>query len=64
MHVADARNYRVVMLDEQGRYVTDYTLSHRQGGPYAPMQVAVSPDGQRVYATDLANNRVLVLNVK
>lgn len=64
IHVADARNYRVVMLDEHGRFVTDYTLAHRRGGPFAPMQVAVSPDGRRVYATDLANDRVLVLTVK
>lgn len=64
IHVADARNYRVVMLDEKGRFVTDYTLSHRRGGPFSPMQVAVSPDGRRVYATDLANDRVIALSVK
>ncbi|MES1944488.1 NHL repeat containing protein [Salinisphaera sp. PC39] len=63
-HVADARNYRVVMLDERGRFVTDYTLAHRRGGPFAPMQLAVSPDGQRVYATDLANDRVIILSVR
>ncbi|MBA3562571.1 MAG: 6-bladed beta-propeller [Gammaproteobacteria bacterium] len=64
MHVADARNYRVAMLDEQGRFVTDYTLSHRRGGPYAPMQVAVSADGATLYATDIANNRVLILAIE
>lgn len=63
VHVADARNYRIAMLDERGRFVTDYVLSHRRGGPYAPMQVAVSNDGRRVYATDLANDRVVVLSV-
>lgn len=63
IHVADARNYRLVMLDERGRFVTDYTLSHRHGGPFSPMQVAASPDGRRIYATDLANDRVTVLTV-
>jgi DNA-binding beta-propeller fold protein YncE len=63
IHVADSRNYRVVMLDARGRFITDYTLSHRRGGPFAPMQVAAAPDGRRVYATDLANDRVLVLAV-
>lgn len=63
IHVADARNYRVVMLDEGGRFVTDYVLSHRRGGPFSPMQVAVSPDGRQLYATDLANDRVVVLTV-
>ena len=64
IHVADARNYRVAMLDEHGRFVSEYTLSHRRGGPYSPMQVAVSPDGKTVYATDLANDRVVVLGVE
>ena len=63
IHVADARNYRVVMLDEGGRFVTDYVLSHRRGGPFSPMQVAASPDGRQLYATDLANDRVVVLTV-
>lgn len=63
IHVADARNYRLAMLDARGDFVTDYTLAHRRGGPYAPMQVAVSPDGQTLYATDIANDRVVVLTV-
>jgi DNA-binding beta-propeller fold protein YncE len=63
IHVADARNYRVAMLDAGGRFVTDYVLSHRRSGPFSPMQVAASPDGRQVYATDLANDRVVVLSV-
>ncbi|CAN5147126.1 hypothetical protein BH24PSE2_BH24PSE2_06760 [soil metagenome] len=64
VHVADARNYRVSMLDARGGFVTDYTLSHRRSGPYSPMQVAVSPDGTTLYATDIANDRVIVLTVE
>lgn len=64
LHVADSRNYRVVMLDRRGQFVTDYTLAHRRGGPYAPLQVAVSPDGETVYATDLPHHRVVVLGIE
>ena len=64
VHVADSANYRVVMLDREGRFVTDFKIEDRKGAFNTPVALAVSPDGRRVYATDIANDRVVVLEVR
>ena len=62
IHVADSGNHRVVMLDADGAFITEWLL--RDADPYySPTMVAVSPDGERVYATDTAGDRIIVLNV-
>ncbi len=63
IHVADAKDRRVVMLDEHGNFVSELHIPDSAGKAQTPIQVAVSPDGRTVYATDIANNRVLVLAV-
>jgi len=63
IHVADSANNRVVMLDAQGRYVTDWQVPDPGNGYHTPNMVAAGPDGRRVYVTDIANNRVLVLKL-
>ena len=64
IHVADSGNGRVVMLDEEGGFVTDWTIREEGNGYHAPVAVATSPDGRRVYLTDIANQRVIVLEVE
>ncbi|GEM_PF-3220387 len=63
VHVADSGNHRLVMLSEKGEYLADWTIPDAHPSVYSPEKVAVSPDGSTVYATDLAANRILVLNV-
>jgi len=64
IHVADSGNHRVVMLSPEGEYVAEWRLpDDANRNVYSPEHVAVSTDGTTVYATDLANNRVLVLAV-
>ncbi|MBI3492541.1 MAG: NHL repeat-containing protein [Acidobacteria bacterium] len=64
IHVADSANHRVVMLSARGAYVADWRIPDANPDIYSPEHVAISPDGSTVYATDLAANRVLVLNVR
>jgi tripartite motif-containing protein 71 len=61
IHVADSGNHRVVMLSANGEYLTEWRIPNPDPNIFSPEQVAASPDGVTVYATDLANNRVLVL---
>lgn len=63
IHVADSGNHRVVMLSEEGEYISQWAIPNPNPNVFSPEQVAVSPDGMTVYATDLAANRVLVLVV-
>jgi len=63
VHVADSGNHRIVMLTAEGRYVTDWVLPDANPDVFSPEQIAVSPDGGTIYATDLASNRILVLRV-
>ena len=63
IHVADSGNGRVVMLDPEGGFVTDWTIREEGNGYHTPVAVATSPDGRRVYLTDIANQRVIVLGV-
>jgi DNA-binding beta-propeller fold protein YncE len=63
IHVADSANRRVVMLDADGAFVTEWPLPE-PGAHYHPTMLAVAPDGKRLYATDVAKNRVLVLEVQ
>lgn len=63
IHVADSGNHRLVMLDVDGQFVAEWTLPDLTE-QYSPAMVAVSPDGSRAYATDIAHNRVIVLEVQ
>lgn len=63
IHVADSGNRRLVMLDAHGRFVNEWALRD-PSDQYSPSMVAVSPDGSRIYATDIANDRVIVLEVR
>jgi len=56
IHVADNGNHRIVLLSPDHSFVTKRILS--------PTNVAVSPDGKTVYATDFSRNRVIVLSVR
>ena len=62
--VADSGNHRVVMLSPAGEYLAHWQIPNASSGVFSPEHIAVSPDGSTVYATDLAGNRVLVLNAK
>jgi copper ion binding protein len=64
IHVADSANHRVVMLDPEGGYLAEWRIPDANPKIYSPEQVAVSPDGATVYATDLAGNRLIVLAVR
>lgn len=64
IHVADSANHRIVMLSARGAYLTDWRIPDANPDIYSPEHIAISPDGSTVYATDLAANRVLVLNVR
>ncbi len=64
VHVADSANRRIVMLSARGVYVADWRIPDANPDIYSPEHIAISPDGSTVYATDLAANRVLVLNVR
>jgi DNA-binding beta-propeller fold protein YncE len=63
VHVADSGNHRVVMLTGKGEYVSEWKIPDAAPDIYSPEKIAVAPDGRTVYATDLAANRILVLNV-
>lgn len=63
IHVADSANHRLVTLSPEGAYVADWRIPRADADIYSPEHIAVSPDGSIVYATDLANNQVLVLTV-
>ena len=62
--MADSGNGRVMMLDKDGAFVTDWAIREEGNGYHTPVAVATSPDGQKVYLTDIANQRVIVLGVK
>lgn len=64
IHVADSGNHRIVMLSPTGEYLAHWQIPDADSNVFSPEQVAASPDGSTVYATDLAKNRVLVLTVK
>ena len=63
VHVADSANRRVVMLDDDGAFVTEWAIAEEGSGYHTPVSVASSPGGDRVYVTDIANARVIVLGV-
>ncbi len=63
LHVADSGNHRVVMLTTGGERITDWIIAGANPNIFSPEHIAVSPDGNSVYATDLQANRVLVLKV-
>ena len=64
IHVADSANSRVVMLDSNGAFVTDWTIEEKGSGYHTPVTVATSPDGKRLYVTDIANQRIIVLGIE
>lgn len=63
IHVADSANHRVVMLDRDGAFISEWSIPE-PSAQYGPTMIAASPDGNRVYATDTAANRIIVLKVK
>ena len=63
VHVADSGNHRVVMLSANGEYQAEWGIPDPDPNIFSPEQIAASPDGSTVYATDLAGGRVLVLTV-
>jgi len=67
MAVADSGNGRVLLLDGEGRVVDAWTLPNAgedgDGGWHSPIGVAAAPDGRRLYLTDFAGDRVIVLRV-
>jgi len=63
IHVADSANHRVVLLSKQGEYVAEWTMPDADPAIHSPGKVAVSPDGSRVYATDFAANRIIILRL-
>ncbi len=63
IHVADSGNHRVVLLSKEGEYVAEWKIPDADPGIYSPEKVALSPDGHRVYATDYAGNRIIVLRL-
>jgi DNA-binding beta-propeller fold protein YncE len=64
IHVADSGNHRIVMLSAKGEYMADWSIPDSNPKVFSPEQVAVSRDGETVYATDLSANRVLILVVE
>jgi DNA-binding beta-propeller fold protein YncE len=52
------------MLSSAGEYLAHWQIPNASSDVFSPEHIAVSPDGSTVYATDLAGNRVLVLNAK
>lgn len=64
VHVADSGNHRVVMLSGKGEYLTHWNILDPNPNIFSPEQIAVSPDGTTVYATDLSANRILILKVR
>ncbi len=63
IHVADSANHRVVMLSANGKFVTDWELPNPSPKVFSPEQVAISPGGSTVYATDFGGNRVIVVGI-
>lgn len=63
-HVADSGNHRVVMLTPHGEYLTEWVIPDANPNVYSPEHLALSPEGDTLYATDLAGNRILILKVK
>jgi streptogramin lyase len=64
VHVADSANHRIVMLSAGGKFLAEWKIPNPNTRIYSPEQIAVSPDGETVYVTDLAGNRVIVLSVQ
>ena len=64
VHVADSGNHRIVMLSAKGEYVADWSIPDSNPNVFSPEQVAVTRDGETVYATDLSANRILILAVE
>jgi len=63
IHVADSGNHRVVLLSKQGEYVAEWKIPDADPGIHSPEKIAVSPDGRRIYATDFAGHRIIVLRL-
>ncbi len=63
LHVADSAHKRVVLVDKDGSYRGDWTVTDDANpGVYSPTRVAVTPNG-KVLAVDTANDRILVLRL-
>lgn len=51
------------MLSPDGGVLGAWKIPKADPRVYSPEQIAASPDGTTVYATDFAGNRVIVLSV-
>lgn len=61
--VADSANHRVVLLSPDGRFESAWRIPEAPHRIFSPEHIAVSPDGRTVYATDFAENRIIVLRI-
>lgn len=63
LHVADSAHKRIVLMDRDGSYRGDWTVTG-DANPvvYSPTRIAATPDG-KVLAVDTANDRILVLRL-
>lgn len=61
--VADSANHRIVLLSPDGSYEAEWRIPAGSRAIFSPEHLALSPDGRTVYATDFANNRLIVLGV-
>lgn len=64
IHVADSGNHRVVLLSAPGAFLAQWKIPDANPAVYSPEQIAISPDGQTIYTTDYAANRIIVLKRK
>jgi len=53
-----------IAVASNGEYVADWSIPDSNPNVFSPEQVAVSRDGETVYATDLSANRILILAVE
>lgn len=63
LHIADSGNHRVVMTTDEGELLAEWILPEWQG-PKFLSPTGVTASGDRVFVSDVANNRVYVLRVR
>ena len=64
IHIADSGNRRVVMLDSNGHFITEWKIDESGEGYDTPIGLAVSRDGKKLYVSDIDNKRIIVLGVE
>jgi len=61
IHVTDSGNHRIVMLSATGGYIAEWKVPDADPTIHSPEQIAISPDGRTLYATDYAADRIIIL---